>query len=363
MIFGYQYNHQPGFALDPKKVVNILMMTDKVAAATSFRVESLLAGGQAGEKPPVDPASVRKKPKDGVILGAGVKIPMDTQVAGSGVKVVVERDGQSVLAVFPPYKGEQSLTIKPPLGRWDLTLATEVHVKITNAGATPVAPGVEVTSNKGPTAVANSAPLAAGEAKEVIVSFIPTMAGIGAAVPKPGYYGNRPGTGTSFGSDAVSAVKITARHDGEAILRVNSITAAAPPAVLPDWLGKRPPVKGDWFKTLDEDFNKPTIDTKVWNIYGPNYWDRASHWSKDNLILEDGMAKFRFEKKRGFHNDNSDLKVDPHNLTGQKQSAYACGYLDSDGKWVQRYGYFEVAGEAAASAWPVADVLDDARPW
>ncbi len=94
-------------------------------------------------------------------------------------------------------------------------------------------------------------------------------------------------------------------------------------------------------KTFDEEFDRPTIDGKKWNIYGPNYWDRASHWSKDNLILENGLAKFHFEKKRGFHNDNSDPNVDPQNLTGKKESDYACGYLDSYGKWVQRYGYFE----------------------
>ena len=86
-------------------------------------------------------------------------------------------------------------------------------------------------------------------------------------------------------------MKITARHVGEAKLRVESITAAAPPAALPDWLGKRPPVPGDWVKTFDEEFDGPTIDQKKWNIYGPNYWDRASHWTKDNLILEGGMAK------------------------------------------------------------------------
>ena len=81
--------------------------------------------------------------------------------------------------------------------------------------------------------------------------------------------------------------------------------------MLPDWLGKRPPVDGDWVKTFDEEFDGPAIDQTKWNIYGPNYWDRASHWTKDNLILEGGMAKFRFEKKRGFHNDNSDPKVKP----------------------------------------------------
>jgi len=44
---------------------------------------------------------------------------------------------------------------------------------------------------------------------------------------------------------AIGAVKIMAKHDGEATLRVQSITAEVPAAVLPDWLGRRPPVAAD----------------------------------------------------------------------------------------------------------------------
>ena len=91
--------------------------------------------------------------------------------------------------------------------------------------------------------------------------------------------------------------------------------------------------------TFDEEFDAPSIDAKKWNIYGPNYWDKASHWSKDNLILGGGVARLRFEKKRGPHND--DPRTRPQNLTGQIESDYACGYLDTYDKWVQRYGYFE----------------------
>ena len=157
-----------------------------------------------------------------------------------------------------------------------------------------------------------------------------------------------------------SPCKITAKHDGEAKLLVESITAAAPPAVVPEWLGKRPPVEGDWVKTFDEKFDGPAIDPTKWNIYGPNYWDRASHWSKDNLILGGGLAKLHFEKKRGFHNDNPDPK-EPKNLTGQNESDYACGYLDTYGKWVQRYGYFEarVKLPRVPGLWPTFWMMPD----
>ena len=341
VIFGYQYGHHPGFALDPKRVVNILMMTDKTDTPMSLRVESLAAGGPAGEKPPVDPASIRVKPKDGTLVGLGLKIDAKTQIEASGAKATVEPDGQSVSVVLPADKGESSVTIKPPEGRWDLTLATEVRVRLKNTGAGPVTPSVQVTSNRGPTDLVTAAPLAAGEEKEIVVSFIPAVPGRGEPASRPASPGNKPPPAYAFTSDAASAVRITARHDGEAALLLESITAAAPPAALPDWLGKRPPVEGDWVKTLDEGFDGPAIDLKRWNIYGPNYWDKATHWTKDDLLLEGGTAKLRFERKRGFHNDSSDPNAPLQNLTGKRESDYACGYLDSWNKFTQRYGYFE----------------------
>ncbi len=361
VIFGHSYDHKPSYELNPKEVVNILMFTGKVDAVTSFRIESLAAGGPAGEKPLMAPASVRIQPKNGFLLGPGATIAK-TQIEAKGSEVSVAADGQSLEVVFPDTRGEQSLAVKPPLGRWDLREATEVRVKLKNEGPSPITPSVQVTSNGGPTdRVTAAAPLAAGEQTQLVASFLPAVPGKGVLVPKAGYFGNQPGTGTSFASDAAAAVKITVRHAGEAKLRVESIAVAAPPAVLPGWLGKRPPAPGEWVKTFDEEFDGPTVDQTKWNIYGPNYWDRASHWTKDNLILEGGMAKFRFERKRGFHNDNSDPKVIPQNLSGQKQSDYACGYLDTYGKWVQRYGYFEARLKLprAAGLWPTFWMMPD----
>ena len=88
VIFGHSYGHKPAYALNPKEVVNILMFTGKVDAVTSFRIESLVAGGPAGEKPPVDPASVRIQPKNGFLLGPGVTIDAKTQIEAKGAKVV-----------------------------------------------------------------------------------------------------------------------------------------------------------------------------------------------------------------------------------------------------------------------------------
>ncbi|MCU0981900.1 MAG: glycoside hydrolase family 16 protein [Pirellulaceae bacterium] len=364
MIFGHQYGHKPGYALKPKEVVNLLMFSDKTDAVKSFRVESLVAGGPAGEKPPVDPAAVRIRPKNGVLFGMGVTIDAATQIEARNAKASVvsaEGGGQILEVLFPATQAEQSVLLKPSVGRWDLTLATEVRAKLKNTGPTPVTPRLQVASNGGLTDLATGAPLDPGAECELAVSFIPAAPGRGVPVTKPGHFGNQPGTGTSFASDAASAVRITAQHEGEAKLLVQSITGAAPPAILPDWLGKRPPVEGDWVKTFDDEFDSPAIDAKKWNIYGPNYWDRASHWSKDNLLLGGGVATLHFEKKRGFHNDSTEQ---PQNLTGLNQSDYACGYLDTYGKWVQRYGYFEtrVKLPRKPGLWPTFWMMPDRGP-
>ncbi len=74
VIFGYQFN-QPGFPLDPKRIVNILIYTDTIATPTSFRIESLAAAGPAGEKPYVEPPPIWIKRQTGATLASsGVQV-------------------------------------------------------------------------------------------------------------------------------------------------------------------------------------------------------------------------------------------------------------------------------------------------
>jgi beta-glucanase (GH16 family) len=202
--------------------------------------------------------------------------------------------------------------------------------------------------------VSPAAPLAAGAAQEISVSFVNAIPwrGIRNSGGRTSWTGE-PGTGNQVANDAIGAVTLSAsRPTGGAVLVVESIRAGLPPApVLPDWLGQRPPVEGDWVRTFDEDFSGTVVDLSKWNNAGPNYWDRTSHWSRDNVIVGDGVARLRYEKKTGPHND------DPK----EKQSTYASGYLDTYGKWVQRYGYFEARMKlpVAPGLWPAFWMMPD----
>jgi beta-glucanase (GH16 family) len=75
------------------------------------------------------------------------------------------------------------------------------------------------------------------------------------------------------------------------------------------------------------------------------YWDKLSHFSKENVLVGGGAARIRFEKKRGHHND------DPKNPL---VTDYTAAYLVTLGKWTQRYGYFEARMKAptAPGLWP-----------
>jgi beta-glucanase (GH16 family) len=137
----------------------------------------------------------------------------------------------------------------------------------------------------------------------------------------------------------------------EVRLDVTAVKADAPVAVLPSWLGRRPPVDGKWVMALDDEFSGPKLDTGTWDVTGPNYYDSQTHWSKDDVVQGNGNAALVYEKKQGYQND------DP---TG-KQTAYAAGFLQTYGKWTQRYGYFEARMKlpTAPGLWPAFWMMPD----
>jgi len=251
--------------------------------------------------------------------------------------------GKVIRLTFPAAQDEASVRVLPPMGRWDLRQALQVVVKVHNNGQVPVTPRVRLESNGGATDWVVGNALMPGQTANVTVPFIPS-APIDLAVKQDG---------KRFTSDACSAITVGALHgDTARELRIDAISVGMPPApALPSWLGQRPPLPGDWVKTLDEEFDGPTLDSSLWNIYAENYWDKPSHFSKDNVLLGGGVVKLHYEKKRGFHND------DPK----KQQTDYATGYLDTYGKWVQRYGYFEARVKIpdAPGLWPAFWMMPD----
>lgn len=133
--------------------------------------------------------------------------------------------------------------------------------------------------------------------------------------------------GSPVDSDALSGVAFSADGTGDRLLPVDLVRAARPPPpALPDWLGRRPPVPGEWTQTLAEEFGGTPLDEARWSIHYPNHWDKRARFSRDNAILGDGVLRHRFERKRGHAED------DP----ARPETDYATGLLTSIGKWRQR---------------------------
>lgn len=106
------------------------------------------------------------------------------------------------------------------------------------------------------------------------------------------------------------------------------------PAQPPAWLGQRPPVDGDWVQTLDEEFNGPVLDPKLWTPRQPYDVVIKSHiqrYAEENVVVENGQATIKCEKKAG--NQYNDPKLESRE--------YTTGVFTSYGKWTQLYGYME----------------------
>jgi len=354
VIFGHSYGYKPSYDLDPSAISQVLLFTDKKKDAVSLRLNKLTAGGPAGEKPAVNPANVRVDPDNGVMLGQGVNASSHLAVEGRGVQSSASAD-----AIEIAFDGKDAYAhIKPAVGKWRLTDATQVEVTVRNVGDRPVTPLARVRSdrNQGPGGSADS-PVAPGQTATLIATFESGKPWVGPDKLRNGHLSGQPGTGNEIRSDAISDVALGLK-ESQGRLRVEQITAVAPVADVPAWLGQRPPVDGNWTLTFEDDFESGSIDRDKWEIYTANYWDKRSHFTKDNLILEDGVVKLRYEKKRGYMNDDPN---DKHPKTGESQTDYAVGYLDTYDKFTQKYGYFEARMKLpeAPGLWPAFWLMPD----
>ncbi|BCM94093.1 beta-glucanase [Abditibacteriota bacterium] len=344
-IFGYAYGQKPSYPLKPDAVVNLLVFAGKSDTIQSFRIEAVTAAGSTGEKPPVDPESVRLKPTNGFLLGGGTPIDATKQFTAQNVQNSLDANGNWHIT-FPVAGGEQMAALKPAQGRWDLRDFLEVRVKVRNDGQTALTPRVRLDSNGGSSHWSSSSvPLAPGAETDITIPFTNSES----------VNIDQKESGNRVASNTVSAVTVGTdmpQEQGAQTLTVKAVQAILPPSpTLPAWSGQRPPVGGEWIQTLNENFDGAAIDTNKWNIYTENYWDKQSHFSKENVLVGGGVTTLRMEKKRGFDWDDAT----------RKETNYAVGYLDSFGKWTQRYGYFEARMKlpSAPGLWPAFWMMPD----
>lgn len=343
VIFGHSFGYKPAYKLKPAAITKLLLFAGKTKDAPAvFRVESLVADGPAGETPPVDPNSIRVVPPKGVLLSEQDGVPMqaaarDLAVAWSGLKT----NGTARLTLASGKK-EGSVTFKPVVGRWTLRDGNQLVAALRNDGAAPLTATLTLANDWTKTDPV-TVELAPGARQNVTLPF----------ASKSLWNGDDKKSGSHFASDRANAVtlELKAQSADAASLTVERLAIGVAAQTLPAWLGKRPPVEGAWKMTFSDEFDGSAVDTNKWSYYGENYWDKVSHFTKETTYVKDGMAHLKMMKQRGHHND------DPK----RPQSDYATGFLESYGKFTQRYGYFEARMKLPTQpgVWPAFWMMPD----
>lgn len=361
--FGYSWG-KPGYKLDSSKIIKILVFSGKPEKEIKFRVYSIRPVGKPGDAP----AAFKPKiiPQNGLMLHFAKGYPEEF-IESKGTKTSIVPNGKSSAAEITfLVSGNKwpSATIKGLDGAsWNLTGYYQAEFYVKNPGAKPVRVFCRVdnpNANGVRDCVTADAVVQSGTKKIIVVPFNTGKVWDG---------NEKPVSGTIFNSYNVSAVTVFTESSGEeSRVLLEGVKVSVPrPEALPEWLGRKPPVPGNWKLTFEDNFEGNAIDGTKWSYYGPNYWDKKSHWSKDNAIIGNGLVKLRYDKKRGPHNDDPNTK--PKNLTGEIESDYVGGYLDTFGKFTQTYGYFEARMKlpAAPGLWPafwmMPDRGEDVKDW
>jgi beta-glucanase (GH16 family) len=342
-IFNYSYDNG-AYQLNTAAISSALVFLGRSDVEQKVRFTGLIADGPKGEKPviitaPIDPAKQAYFPKDGYLLGGPVTIDAAKQVtAAKGAKASVPSDGKTLHVEF--HGKDQLVSLKPVIGKWNLNHFLEVHVTLRNTGSTPIFPGIYLNSsgNANTEIVRPSTPIAPGAEAELVIPFTASTPEMFVSPPEQLDFNVKKewigGTGgTQYKSNNTWFFYLIGAADSAQSFDVTSIHCTLPVFTRPEWMGKRPPVPGEWVQTFNDDFNGNMIDDHKWNIYTDGEWHIGArdHYSKDGVIVKDGKLILRLSAKSGHHEDNPEYMVND----------YQTGWADTFGKWTQRYGYFE----------------------
>lgn len=345
VLFGYSWG-QRGYALEPAKVTQILLFTDKPKQSVKFRIDAVRAAGQPGEKPA---GTVEKIiPADGVLRDFAGMLATQAVVRGAQLNLV---SGGARLS-FPangPEREPGALFSAKNGALWDLSHFTQATFTLRNPGAQPVRVVCRVENRwalKNSNCVRTEATLAPGAEQVVTVPFWTDAI----------WDGSDKKSGARFGSDEVAGVFVGAEPAAtEQTVVVTSIKASVGPApTLPDWLGRRPPVPGNWTKSFEDNFDGTTLDLTRWTLPDKDeasIWDAAGINSARNAGVTNGYLYLKCEKPA--HMDVADPRL--------RSRPYLSTVVTTFDKFAQKYGYFEARMKlpTAMGMWPAFWMMPD----
>jgi len=275
----------------------------------------------------------------------GFDLARRTAPSGASARLV-PRDGGLALRIEPlPGRKWPGVALLPPGGKWDLSEFTRVEMDVWNVGKSkarvmcrvdnPGADGKNHCNTDGLT-------VRPDEHAALVVVFGMSWGGSGYPI------------------DPANVVRIVVFLDdpkGDEAVLIDNVRAAGGLVKPPAWLGKRPPVPGEWVQTLDENFDGERLNANLWNTHFP--WSglfkgHLEAYSPKNVSVKDGMLRIKVEKRTIHANDDPTQPTRP----------YASGVVTSYGKFTQRYGYFEARIKLPTfrGGWPAFWMMPDRGP-
>lgn len=338
-----------------KRVAIALLLA---APASAF----LPARAQQNKTPPPAKAAASISP---AISGELFKPERPNDVARVKTVQAIARAGDENALVVDFSTGENAypnVQFPVPEGGWNLSAFGGVHVEVTNRGTGDVTAALRV-DNPGDWRESpwntESVGLRAGETKTLAVIFGQSSGGPAYPLDAKKIVGIQvfliqPKQNAAIGIKNLNAF---GSPRAGASSRFSTPADRDKPVKPPIWLGKRPPDGGDWVQTLNENFSGKTINDAIWS--DRTWWNgllggQTQRYSRKNLVLENGILRFKTEKRRGPQYD------DP----GLPEREYTTGHLITYGKWTQCYGYFEARMKlpTARGLWPAFWMMPDRGP-
>ncbi len=374
VAFGKSYGGNPGYALDSSKVSALKVFAVNPKDGGTIQVKNLATFGAGSPRSSSTSTGATPKPAsaspagtiapaiDGALLKFEDKnldgyktnqseVAWDTADGAPALKLTFNTGDQSYPNVQLPI----------PAGNWNLSAFGTLEAEVFNPGTQTVRLFMRADNPgnwKDQPWNTQITPLPAGQTKTIKLVFGENNGAPGypldpARISGIQFFLEKPKAPTTVLLKSLRAAG--SPQAGSSPL--SSPADKDKPVAVPDWSGKRPPVEGNWVQTLNENFDGPTLNEKVWRT--TTWWNgllpgQTQRYSKDNLIFENGVLRMKTEKRRGHQNDDPALP----------EMDYTTGHIITYDKWTQLYGYFEarVKLPTARGLWPAFWMMPDRGP-
>lgn len=365
VTFGETYGRD-GYALDASQINNIKILIDKPKASGSILITDFRAIDAPAAAKPSGQSNSMTGPNLNAPPISGELFPLDGKVDLSKLKtnqatVALDKSGAS-----PAIKATYSKAAYPgvgfrgPKGGWNLQPFKGVEVGLTNTSDKKVRAGLRVDNPgnwKDSPWNTELTYLEPGETKTLKMIF--GEQGGAQAFPLDSsrivnvlVFLAKPKQSTTL---LIRDLKAYGSSEDGGNKLAFSTKADRDKLVTPaDWVGKRPPVKGDWVMTLNETFDGDQLNTEIWT---PRLvWDgpakgETQRYLEENIIVKDGVMSIKCEVNPGHQYNDSNLPT----------RKYATGAVTTLDKWTQRYGYIEakIKAPTARGLWPAFWTMPD----